>query len=58
MKIGNSIVLLAETKDDWSPMHGFFHMYVEDTDATYSRAMDAGGLSMMKPADQYYGDWR
>ena len=31
------MVLLAETQDDWSPMHGFFYMYMEDTDATYYR---------------------
>ena len=33
-----------------------FHYYVPDCDATYKRALDAGGASMAEPTDQPYGE--
>src|SRR5579864_1308721 len=33
-----------------------FHVYVEDTDAVYQRALDAGATSIGPPIDQPYGE--
>ena len=38
------------------PMPGAIYLYVNDTDATYKRALQAGASSVMEPADQFYGD--
>lgn len=38
------------------PMLGAFHVYVRDCDATYQRALQAGGKSLQEPADQEYGE--
>ncbi len=35
-----------------------FYVYVANTDATYARALAAGGISLESPADQPYGDRR
>jgi len=32
------------------------HLYVEDCDAVYKRALDGGATSIMEPADQFYDD--
>jgi PhnB protein len=32
------------------------HVYVEDTDAVYQRALEAGAVSIQEPADQDYGE--
>ena len=32
------------------------YLYVPDADAVYRRAIEAGGVSVMEPADQFYGD--
>lgn len=35
---------------------GAFHVFVPDCDAVYSRAIEAGGISMGEPADRPYGE--
>ena len=32
------------------------YLYVKDTDDFYNRAIKAGAVSVMQPADQFYGD--
>ena len=56
MKIGDSIVMMGEPMGQFGPMPGSIHLYVEDVDATYRRALEAGATSLMEPADQFYGD--
>src|SRR5258708_23905735 len=39
-----------------SPAPGALHLYVEDVDAVYERALQAGATSLMPPTNQDYGD--
>ncbi|CAN7217144.1 VOC family protein [Pseudoduganella sp. LjRoot289] len=64
VKIGSSIVMLVDDFPEWgsigpkalkgSPV--VIHMYVEDVDAVYKQAVDAGGTPKMPPADMFWGD--
>jgi PhnB protein len=56
VKIGDSIVMLADAGEEWSAMPAFIYLYVDDCDATYQRALDAGATSVKEPEDQFYGD--
>ena len=56
VRIGDSLVMLSEPRPPWKPMPCGIYLYVRDTDATYRNAMAAGGVSLMEPADQFYGD--
>lgn len=56
VKIGDSMVMVSEPREPWKPMPCGIYLYVPDTDATYRNAMAAGGISLMEPADQFYGD--
>jgi uncharacterized glyoxalase superfamily protein PhnB len=56
MKIGDSIVMLGDAGGPWKPRPSTLYMYVNDTDATYRRALEAGATSLMEPATQFYGD--
>ncbi len=60
VKIGDSIVMLGNSDGSASgkAMPSTIYLYVEDADATYGRAIDAGGASVEEPADQFYGDRR
>jgi PhnB protein len=56
VKIGDSRVMMGEASEQWKAMPSMLHLYVEDTDATYKRALEAGATSVREPADQFYGD--
>ena len=56
VRIGDSMVMIADAAPPWKPMPTGLYLYVNDTDATYQRAMQAGATSLMEPADQFYGD--
>ncbi len=56
IKIGDSMLMIADSRDDHQPMPSSIYLYVEDTDSIYSKALNAGATSLMEPADQFYGD--
>ncbi len=56
VRIGDSIIMMGEPTGEFKPMPGSIYLYVNDTDAVYMRALQAGGTSIMEPADQFYGD--
>lgn len=56
LRIGDSMVMMGEPEGEMQPMPAMLHVYVDDTDAAYHRAIEAGATSMMEPADQFYGD--
>lgn len=56
VRIGDSIVMMGEASDQFKAMPTSIHLYVEDVDAAYTRAVQAGGTSLREPADQFYGD--
>ena len=56
VRIADSIIMMGEATAQWKPMPGTIYLYVDDTDTTYKRALQAGATSLMAPADQFYGD--
>jgi PhnB protein len=56
VRIGDSVVMLAEANEMWPAMPSVIHLYVTDCDAVYQRALAAGGTSVQEVADQFYGD--
>lgn len=56
VKIGDSTVMMGEAMGDCPVIVGSCYLYVPDVDATYQAAIKAGGVSMMEPANQFWGD--
>ncbi len=56
IKIGDSILMLSDPGAQYKPMPCWLYLYVDDTDATYKQAIEAGAQSFAPPADQFYGD--
>jgi uncharacterized glyoxalase superfamily protein PhnB len=57
LRIGDSIIMISETgvRDT---MPACLYVYVENADATWQRAIDAGARSIEAPLDTPYGDRR
>jgi len=51
LKIGNSA-----SPSTIGKTHATMHMYVEDVDQAYTRAVEAGATALMPPQDMFWGD--
>lgn len=56
VRIGDSIVELGEAHDQWQQMPSAIYLFVEDVDAAYQQALNAGATSALEPTDQPYGE--
>ena len=56
LRIGDSVIELADASPEWPAMPCAMQVYVSDTDAAYHRALKAGASSLLPPATQFYGD--
>lgn len=56
VKIGDSMVMISGGTEQLHPMPCMLHLYVEDVDSVYKKAIQAGGESLREPEDQFYGD--
>jgi PhnB protein len=55
MKIGDSLVMLGQAGGRWTPRSAALYLWVDDVDATYARALQAGATSESEPEDKPYG---
>ena len=56
IKIGDSIIMMGEGGATFKTFLAMLHLYMDDVDAVYQRAIQAGGKSLREPTDQFYGD--
>lgn len=56
MRIGDSVVMLGEARDGHKARPCMLYLYVDDADAVWQRAVDAGATPGESPQDQFYGD--
>src|SRR5437867_8533347 len=54
MRIGDSVVMLGDAGPDNPAKSATLLLYVNDCDASYGKALAAGGTSEREPADQFY----
>ena len=56
VRIGDSVVMLFDSKKDWPETPAFLRIYVEDCDATYQQALKSGAASVTRPTNMHWGD--
>jgi uncharacterized glyoxalase superfamily protein PhnB len=49
VRIGDSVIMLADGNEGWPPIPAHVHVYVRDVDETYRRALAAGAQSVQEP---------
>lgn len=55
IKVGDSLVMLGQAGGDWKPLTAALYLWVDNVDATYSKALEAGATSQSAPEDKPYG---
>lgn len=58
VRIGDSVVMMGESTDEYPSKPAMLHVYVDAVDAVYERALQAGATSVAEPSDQPDGDRR
>lgn len=56
MRLGDTIVEMADAREEWPAMPTALHYYVPDADAVYAAAIEAGAESLHEPMDMFYGE--
>jgi uncharacterized glyoxalase superfamily protein PhnB len=49
VRIDDTVVMIADGGGAWPAFPSCLHVYVQDVDATYQRALEAGGVSVQAP---------
>jgi len=52
VRIDDTVVMMGDGGPEWPPFSSFLHVYVPDVDATYRRALAAGGVSVQEPVQK------
>lgn len=55
-RIGDSMLECSDAREEFPATRVGLHLYVEDADAVYAKAIAAGATSLRAPMDQPYGD--
>ena len=56
VRIGDSVVMMFDAREGWPETPGFFRLYVENADAVYQRALDAGATEVTAMTTLFFGD--
>ena len=54
--VGDSMLEMGDAGEQWQPIAAPLHVYIENVDETYRRAIAAGATSIYEPMNQPYGD--
>jgi PhnB protein len=49
VRIDDTVVMIGDAGGEWPAFPSWLHVYVQDVDATYRRALEAGGVSVQEP---------
>jgi len=58
VRIGDTVVMVADGNAGWPPIGAHVHVYVPDVDAAYQRALQAGATSVQAPTKKDDADRR
>lgn len=56
VQVGDSVVMMATSNEEYPPTRTMLHVYLEDVDAAYQRALAAGATPVRELTDEFYGD--
>jgi PhnB protein len=54
--IGDSHVMMGQSRGEWAPMPAQLYLYVPNCDAMFQQAVSVGATAVQEPATMFYGD--
>lgn len=58
VRLDDTVIMLGDSAEGWPPVPCHVHVYVPDVDATYRKALAAGGQSVQEPVKKDDADKR
>ena len=58
VRLDDTVLMVADSAESWPPLAAHVHVYVRDVDATYARALAAGGEAVQQPVKKDDADKR
>jgi len=55
VRIGESVIMFAQSTEEYSPQTAGMFIYVDNADKVFKKALAAGAKEIMPPAHQTYG---
>ncbi len=56
IRIGNAVVMMFDTREDWPDTPGFLRLYMEDGDAAFEQALQAGATPVTQMTNLAFGE--
>ena len=56
LQIGDSAFMISQARGEFEGMKASFYLFVADVDSMYDKAISAGAISVLEPADMDYED--
>lgn len=54
--IRDSAIMLSEASAEYPAIPSMMYIYFENVDEVYKKAIEAGGVSLREPTNEFYGD--
>jgi len=51
LKLEDSMLMLCDATEEWPAFSTWIHVYVQDVDTVYQKALAAGGISIREPEE-------
>ncbi|WP_342360281.1 VOC family protein [Terrarubrum flagellatum] len=58
IRIGDSVVMVADAMEGFPAFPVWLHVYVDDVDKSYAKALELGATSVQEPSEKGDGDRR
>jgi PhnB protein len=58
VRIGDSVVMIADAIEDYPAFPAWLHVYVPDVDATWAKGLERGATPVQEPSEKGDGDRR
>ncbi|MFE5319262.1 VOC family protein [Paenibacillus sp. NPDC056579] len=56
IRIGNAVIMMFDAKEEWPDTPGFLRLYVEDGDAVFEKALQAGATAVTQMTNLAFGE--